>query len=55
MKVSKVAAHYKDRATKNQCRNCAHFMPKSSSCEKVSGKIDPNGTSDYFEPKKGSK
>ena len=51
IKISKLAANYKDRAIgREQCRNCGHFI-QPESCEVVEGLINPMGWCKYHEPR----
>lgn len=45
-KVSKEQAKYQDQPKGDQmCANCLHFIPESSTCQVVEGKVSPQGWS----------
>jgi len=50
IKISKLAAGYKDRAIgRERCGNCAHFI-NPEYCEVVEGLINPGGWCNYHDP-----
>jgi len=45
-KVSKGQAKYQEQPKGDQmCANCMHFIPESSTCQVVEGKVSPQGWS----------
>lgn len=48
-KVTKIAVKYQEKSTKGKkCQECLHFIPDTSECKLVEGKINPEGWCTFY-------